>query len=606
MEEPVKKEQRQKRIIETKTYTVPISLIEIKENISISTNTATNTSKNQIINQAFKFHSEGKLEEAAKYYQYFIDQGFNDQRVFSNYGIILQNLGNLEEAKLLLLKAIKVKPDYAEAHNNLGIILRDLGKLQDAELSTRRAIKLKSKYAEAHNNLGTILIRIGKKNKARLSILESIKLKPDYAEAHCNLGIILRDLGKLQDAELSTRRAIRINTSFAEAHNNLGTILKDLSKLQDAELSILKAIQLKPDYAEAYCNLAIILRDLDKLQDAELSTRKAIELKPDYAEAYYNLGTIMIDLGKLQEAELSTRKAIELKPDLAEAHLNLGNVLRDLGKLQAAELSFRKAIELKPDLVGAAWNLYGLANSIKEAEERINQCLKIDKNYLEAKLTLSALKLHQGDQSLFDNLIKSTHKDHPTTLSIKWVSTLPKLPELFFHRWALFDSMINKSKKDRPFYEFGVWRGVSFKYLINAFKKGYGFDTFEGIPEDWHNEKEGTYSAEGIIPKIDGGTFLKGKFEDTLPSFFKESRPIASIINFDADLYSSTLCALNYSKPVIDKNTILIFDEFIINKNWEQDEYKALNEFCSNNNLTYEVLAISYCTKQVAVKLIGV
>ena len=81
---------------------------------------------------------------------------------------------------------------------------------------------------------------------------------------------------------------------------------------------------------------------------------------------------------------------------------------------------------------------------------------------------------------------------------------------------------------------------------------------------------------------------------------------MASIINFDADLYSSTLCALNYSKPVIDEHTILIFDEFIINNSWEQDEYKALNEFCSNNNLTYEVLAVSYFTKQVAVKLIGV
>ena len=81
---------------------------------------------------------------------------------------------------------------------------------------------------------------------------------------------------------------------------------------------------------------------------------------------------------------------------------------------------------------------------------------------------------------------------------------------------------------------------------------------------------------------------------------------MASLINFDADLYSSTLCALNYSKPVINKDTILIFDEFIINENWEQDEYKALNEFCSNNNLTYEVLAVSYFTKQVAVKLIGI
>ena len=49
-----------------------------------------------------------------------------------------------------------------------------------------------------------------------------------------------------------------------------------------------------------------------------------------------------------------------------------------------------------------------------------------------------------------------------------------------------------------------------------------------------------------------------------------------------------------------------IFDEFIINKNWEQDEYKALEEFCANNHYTYEVLAISFFTKQVAVKIVGI
>ena len=84
---------------------------------------------------------------------------------------------------------------------------------------------------------------------------------------------------------------------------------------------------------------------------------------------------------------------------------------------------------------------------------------------------------------------------------------------------------------------------------------------------------------------------------------FREVRSMASIINFDADLYSSTICGLNFSKPIIDKHTILIFDEFIINKNWEQDEYKALEEFCANNHYTYDVLAVSFASKQIAVKL---
>ena len=78
---------------------------------------------------------------------------------------------------------------------------------------------------------------------------------------------------------------------------------------------------------------------------------------------------------------------------------------------------------------------------------------------------------------------------------------------------------------------------------------------------------------------------------------------MASLINFDADLYSSTLCALNYSNKVIDEKSILIFDEFLTNKNWEKDEYKALNEFCNNFGVDYEVLAVSFSSKQVAVKL---
>ena len=119
-------------------------------------------------------------------------------------------------------------------------------------------------------------------------------------------------------------------------------------------------------------------------------------------------------------------------------------------------------------------------------------------------------------------------------------------------------------------------------------------------------KKAGSYSSDRNIPKVDGGEFIIRKFEDTLSDFFSDTRPMASIINFDADLYSSTICALKYSKSVIDEHTILIFDEFIMNKKWEEDEYKALEEFCSNNKFTYEVLGISFFTAQVAVRLIAI
>ena len=87
------------KVIEIKTFPVPVTLEEIKKNISITTKTPSKPSKEQLINQAINFHLEGNIPEASKYYQYCINQGFSDHRVFHNYAAILQGLGNLEEAE---------------------------------------------------------------------------------------------------------------------------------------------------------------------------------------------------------------------------------------------------------------------------------------------------------------------------------------------------------------------------------------------------------------------------------------------------------------------------------------------------------------------------
>ena len=112
--------------------------------------------KEQIIYKAFKFHSEGNISEATKYYQSFIKHGYKDFRVFSNYGYILLGLGKFKDAELLLRKAIELKPDYAEAYLNLGNILKNLGKLEDAKLSYYKAIELKPDLTSANCSISTL------------------------------------------------------------------------------------------------------------------------------------------------------------------------------------------------------------------------------------------------------------------------------------------------------------------------------------------------------------------------------------------------------------------------------------------------------------------
>ena len=349
-------------------------------------------SNEQIINKAINFHVQGNISEAVKYYQYCINQGFDDHRIFSNYGVILQSIGKLKEAEFSYRKAIELKPDYAEAYSNLGIILKDVGKLQDAEFSYRKAIELKPDYAEAYSNLGIILKDVGKLQDAEFSTRKAIKINPHLAEAHYNLGNILKNLGKLQDAELSYHKAIELKPHYAEAHYNLGNIFKDLDRLQDAELSYRKAIELKPHYADAFYNLGNILKNLGKLQDAEFSTRKAIEINPDFVEAHSNLGIILKDLGRLQDAELSYLKAIDLKPDYAEAYSNLGIILKDLGRLQDAEFSTRKAVEINPHLAEAYSNLGNILKDLgrlQDAELLIRKAIEINPHLAVAYFSLT-------------------------------------------------------------------------------------------------------------------------------------------------------------------------------------------------------------------------
>ena len=556
----------------------------------------------QALQQAVTAHKEGKLQDAERLYRAILQSQPAHPNANHNLGVLAVSVNQAEAALPLFKTALEANPKIEQFWLSYIDALIKENQFDNAKQVLEQA-KKQGIDGEKLNTLEAKLASINQPENIN-SLSPSQQQLKNLLEHYQN--------GRFADAE---KLAVSITQEFPR-HNFswkiLGAVLGQTGRNSEALNANQTAVALSPQDAEAHSNLGNTLKEVGRLEEAEASYSQAIALKADYAEAHYNLGVILKELGRLEEAEASYSQAIALKSNFAEAYYNLGNTLKELGRLDEAEASCRHAIALKPDYADAFWNLHGIQKTIQGAEHWIDKCLLADTNHVKARLTKAALRYYQGDSNSFDGLMKSEFKQHPFMRSFSWAFSLPALPELHFERWCFFDAIIKKSIISKPFYEFGVWRASSFKYLINVFKKGYGFDTFTGLPEDWCEEngsvaqKAGTYTSDGNVPDIKGGEFIVGKFEDTLPAFFAESRPMASIINFDADLYSSTICALNYSKSVMDRDTILIFDEFIINGSWEQDEFKALNEFCSINDCSYEVIAISFFTKQVAVKLIGI
>ena len=62
--------------------------------------------------------------------------------------------GDLEDAIESYKKALKIKPDYAEAYSNISVIMQDKGDLEAAIKNCKQAIRLKPGYADAYYNMG--------------------------------------------------------------------------------------------------------------------------------------------------------------------------------------------------------------------------------------------------------------------------------------------------------------------------------------------------------------------------------------------------------------------------------------------------------------------
>ena len=229
MEESWTKDQDDMKGKELFSVPVPFSFEVINENISIPIN---NFSNDQIINQALNLHAKGKISEATKYYQYSINKGFADSRIFSNYGIILKNNDKLKEAEILIRKAIDLNPNFAEAHNNLANILITFGKLSLAEKLTRKAIALKPDFAEAYSTLGNIMSDFGNIKEAEVCFLHAIKLKSDFSDAHFNLGVLYKKEGKYQKAIDYFQRLIVIDPNNHMARYHLASSLENEAKFQ--------------------------------------------------------------------------------------------------------------------------------------------------------------------------------------------------------------------------------------------------------------------------------------------------------------------------------------------------------------------------------------
>ncbi len=293
----------------------------------------TTLNSDQLIKKAFELQSRGRKVEAAKYYKYLIKQGIKDYRVFSNYGIYLNEIGQHKEAELKLKKAIEFNPKYSNAYYNLGCLYIDQGNIVKAETFLRKAIELKSNFALAHYNLGFILKDLGRLKEAELHNLKALEVDPQFTDAYLSLSNMHASYAnqkwnnQLFSEHLLKNKSDRelINIFFARSN-----ICHKKGKYVESAENLVKANSLKLKIQKSNAQLLVL-----KTNQLKVITNN---LKNNYHK--FSNDPISIFIVGLPRCGST----------LIESIISLNNEVKDLGEVNIFEEAFEECRKSKNDL----------------------------------------------------------------------------------------------------------------------------------------------------------------------------------------------------------------------------------------------------------------
>jgi len=145
--------------------------------------------------------ASGDLGSGAKHYQTAIECDREYVDAYSNFGILLDLLGQCEEALAVLNQGLAQDEQSVNILVNRGKVLVKLGRDAEAEASYRAAIKLNAGIAEAHNNLGNLLKRQKRYDEATTAFKAAVTARPGFLDARYNWALSLAGKGNVDEAD---------------------------------------------------------------------------------------------------------------------------------------------------------------------------------------------------------------------------------------------------------------------------------------------------------------------------------------------------------------------------------------------------------------------
>lgn len=220
----------------------------------------------------------------------------------NNLGEVHRRREEFEMAHVSFKAALNLSPHDPNILCNAAGALLALQKIAEAKSLLDRANRLKPDASIVHKALGDLARAEKNFDEAIAQYSKALTIDPANIGALINLSICYEDSRDLGRAKECLTRVLEIDSNNVEALINLGNILQASSHYIGSIELYERALHLDAHRPEAYHNMGLALAEMQRTDHAIAALKTAISIRPTYREALYSLGDILATNGWTEEA----------------------------------------------------------------------------------------------------------------------------------------------------------------------------------------------------------------------------------------------------------------------------------------------------------------
>ena len=385
------------------------------------------------------FFNKKKFLDVVKNGTKLLEQEPNDTQIIRILGITSINIQNFIEAEKYFKKLLLFEKN-ADNYYTLGNIQKKNYKFHEAVISFENAIKINPNFSEAHNNLGNTKKSLNKKDEAIYHYKKAISLKNENIAALINLSSILKENNNYDELLEVYEKILNLDPNNIKTLYNLGTAHLFLGNTSKAREYFENTIKIDPYNIPSFRNYVSTLK-IDEsnrifkiFKNMNLSTLK-YEDKVLLLDA---LSKCYFDMDKIQKAFDCLDKCNLLKKENSNFSMNeqeniFNKIKNFFFDMDNKNLEFNDKIKSIPIfIVGMPRSGTSLLEQILSTHSKIYGAGEL--NYLQKIIDKSGLEKPNNFQNYFNEIRKYYYDQISKISNSEFI--IDKLPLNF--RWIGF------------------------------------------------------------------------------------------------------------------------------------------------------------------------